>query len=281
MLFTMNTLSIKVSPWLDRALTEASARQGLRKSEWVRRAITAYLGPAGAEQASLLSAMVSADDLVGYFGGGPANLSSNPRHSDGSDTTQADLLNSAPAPPRTTPKTSPPTPPHKRFDKIETRIDDGVLRVEGIKRVARHADGLGGSFTYCTLGEAVDLEKLLSGERLPAFEALGAWLLYTATGATLPAAPAQAPPHYLGETPDRHVWMIYRPELHFLKSPDAALTLTVAKAFQAWGHAHDAQRDQPLKGHLVFAPAKYLSNQQLKDHGIDHAPLPFALYRES
>jgi adenine-specific DNA-methyltransferase len=31
----------------------------------------------------------------------------------------------------------------------------------------------------------------------------------------------------------------------------------------------------------VFAPAKYLSNQQLKAHGVDYAPLPFALYRES
>ena len=193
------------------------------------------------------------------------------------DTPQADLLSPAPA----SPQTPSPTAQRKRFDKIETRIDEGLLRVEGIKRVSQHADGLGGSFTYCTLGEAVDLEKLLSGERLPAFEALGAWLFYTATGATLPAAPAQAPPHYLGETLDRHVWMIYRPELHFLKSPEAALTLMVAKALQAWGHAHDAQRGQPLKSHLVFAPAKYLSNQQLKDHGIDHAPLPFALYRES
>ena len=183
------------------------------------------------------------------------------------ETAQADLVQPAGA-------------PRKRFDKIETRIDEGVLRVEGVKRVSERADGLGGSFTYCTLGEAVELDKLLSGQHLPAFEALGAWLFYTATGATLPSTPARAPRHYLGEARDRHVWMIYRPELHFLKSPEAALTLSVARELQTWGRDCDAQRGEAIKGHLVFAPAKYLSNQQLKDHGIDYAPLPFALYRE-
>ena len=142
------------------------------------------------------------------------------------------------------------------------------------------AEGLGGEFTYCTLGEAIDLEKMLSGESLPAAEALGAWLFHTATGGTLPAPPKGAPAWYLGEAEDRHVWLIYRPELAFLKSPEAALTLSVADGFRRWGLEHDAKRGGP-KGHLVFAPAKYLSNRQLKDHGIDYAPLPFALYREA
>jgi adenine-specific DNA-methyltransferase len=38
----------------------------------------------------------------------------------------------------------------KRFEKIETKLDDGVLLVEGVKRVSQMADGLGGEFTYCT-----------------------------------------------------------------------------------------------------------------------------------
>jgi adenine-specific DNA-methyltransferase len=169
----------------------------------------------------------------------------------------------------------------KRFDKIEVKVDDGVLRVEGVRRISDMAPGLGGSFTYCTLGDAVELEKLLSGEHLPARDALGAWLFYTATGATLPPAPKAAPPHYLGEALDKHVWLVYEPQLAFLKSPAAALTLSLAEQFQQWGREHDAARGQAPKGHLVFAPAKYLSNQQLKDHGVDYAPLPFALYREA
>ena len=167
----------------------------------------------------------------------------------------------------------------KRFDKVEVKIDDGVLRVEGVKRVSERAEGLGGEFTYCTLGEPVELDKLLSGERLPAFEALGAWLFHTATGGTLAAPPKGAPAWYLGEAQDRHVWLIYQPDLAVLKSPEAALTLTRAREFQAWGRAHDATRGE-LKRHLVLAPAKYMSNKQLGEHGIDFAPLPFALYRE-
>jgi adenine-specific DNA-methyltransferase len=172
-------------------------------------------------------------------------------------------------------------PQRKRFDKIETKIDDGVLRVEGVRRISEMAPGLGGSFTYCTLGDAVELDKLLSGEKLPTFDALGAWLFYTATGGVLPRAPKQAPAWYLGEAKDSHVWLVYKPELNFLKSPEAALTLSLAKQFQTWGKQHDATRERKPLRHLVFAPAKYLSNRQLQEHGVDYAPLPFALYREA
>lgn len=158
-------------------------------------------------------------------------------------------------------------------------------------------EGLGGEFTYCTLGEPLDIEKLLSGESLPSFDALGAWLFHTATGGTLLPAPKDAPPFYLGEAKDAHVWLIYQSDLMFLKSPEAALTLSRAKAFAEWGKLHEKSRASPYlesagsssnagvsapqsKRHLVFAPAKYMSNKQLLDFGVDYAPLPFALYRE-
>jgi adenine-specific DNA-methyltransferase len=163
----------------------------------------------------------------------------------------------------------------RRFEKIEAKLDDGVLLVEGVKRISQMVDGLGGEFTYCTLGEPLDIEKLLAGENLPGFDALGAWLFHTATGGTLPPTPKKAPPWYLGEAKDAHVWLIYEPTLSFLKSPEAALTLTKAREFAAWGKMkNDGKR------HLVFAPAKYMSNKQLAEHGVDYAPLPFALYRE-
>lgn len=168
----------------------------------------------------------------------------------------------------------------KRFHKINVEVKDGVLRVEGEKRISEMTDGLGGEFTYCTLGEPLDVEKLLSGELLPAFEALGAWLFYTATGGTLLPAPKKAPQWYLGEARDAHVWLVYAPSLPFLKSPDAALTLGRATEFAAWGQAQNGGKGDG-KRHLVFAPAKYMSNKQLLEHGVDYAPLPFALYREA
>jgi adenine-specific DNA-methyltransferase len=167
----------------------------------------------------------------------------------------------------------------KRFDKIHVELKDGVLRVEGEKRISEMADGLGGEFTYCTLGEPLNIEKLLSGESLPGFDALGAWLFHTATGGTLLAKPKGSPDWYLGEAKDAHVWLVYEPSLMFLKSPEAALTLSCAKTFAAWGHALNGGKGDG-KRHLVFAPAKYLSNKQLLEHGVDFAPLPFALYRE-
>lgn len=167
----------------------------------------------------------------------------------------------------------------KRFDKINVELKDGVLRVEGEKRISEMADGLGGEFTYCTLGEPLNIEKLLSGESLPGFDALGAWLFHTATGGTLLAKPKGSPDWYLGEAKDAHVWLVYEPSLMFLKSPEAALTLSRAKTFAAWGQARNIGKGDG-KRHLVFAPAKYLSNKQLLEHGVDFAPLPFALYRE-
>jgi adenine-specific DNA-methyltransferase len=159
-------------------------------------------------------------------------------------------------------------------DKINVELKDGVLKVEGEKHISERVEGLGGEFTYCTLGEPLDIEKLLSGEHLPSFEALGAWLFHTATGGTLLPTPKNAPQFYLGEAKDAHVWLLYEPSLNFLKSPDAALTLSRAKSFVEWGKGRG-------KRHLVFAPAKYLSNKQLLELGVDYAPLPFALYRES
>ncbi len=168
----------------------------------------------------------------------------------------------------------------RRFDKLNVKVDDGVLRVEGEKRISERVDGLGGSFTYCTLGEPLEVQKLLSGEHLPDFDALGAWLFHTATGGALPQRPKSAPAFYLGEALDKHVWLQYQPDLAFLKSPDSALTLTRAKEIAAWGRSHPNGRKES-KGHLVFAPAKYMSHKQLLEHGIEFAQLPFALYREA
>ena len=163
-----------------------------------------------------------------------------------------------------------------RFDKIEKNVRDGVLTVEGVKAIKGRAEGLGGSFTYCTLGAPVDMDKLLTGENLPDFAQLGALLFHTATNEALDPAKAIEPDarglSYLGESSAFHVWLIYRPELSFLQSREAALTLAKAKALA---------ESRPGKRHLVFAPAKFVSQKLLDAERIpvDFAPLPWALYR--
>ena len=160
------------------------------------------------------------------------------------------------------------------FDAIEKKVKDGVLVVEGVKNISERTDGLGGSFTYCTLGEAVDLNRLLEGKTLPSFEQLGSLLYHMATNeAVRPADISVKDGHgYLGESSAFHVWLIYEPDLAFLKSRDAALTMAKAQALA---------QEKPGKRHLVFAPAKFVS-QKLLDEAqvpVEFAPLPWALYR--
>ncbi len=161
-----------------------------------------------------------------------------------------------------------------QYDKVEKKVKDGVLLVEGVKQITKRMKGLGGEFTYCTLGEAVDLDRMLAGEALPSFEQLGALLFHMATSEAInPSAMSEQDGHgYLGESANFHVWLIYKPELAFLKSKDAALTLAKAQALA---------EAKPGKRHLVFAPAKFVSQKLLDEASlpVEYAPLPWALYR--
>ncbi len=165
-----------------------------------------------------------------------------------------------------------------RFDRITKTVKDGVLIVTGEKDIEECVAGLGGSFTFCTLGEPIELDHLLTGESLPSFESLGSVLFHMATNTAFDATRLQTDAlsmdghGYLGESSDLHVWLIYKPDLDFLKSRDAALTLAKAQAFA------DAV---PGRRHLVFAPARFVSQKMLNDAGlaVEFAPLPFALYR--
>lgn len=162
------------------------------------------------------------------------------------------------------------------YDKVEKKVKDGVLSVEGVKQIAEHMEGLGGEFTYCTLGAAIDLDQMLTGEALPTFDQLGALLFHMATSEAIDqsaiAVNESTGVGYLGESAQYHVWLIYKPELDFLKSREAALTMAKAQALTA---------AKPGKKQLVFAPAKFVSQKLLGEAGlqVEFAPLPWALYR--
>ena len=162
-----------------------------------------------------------------------------------------------------------------RFDRIEKTVKEGILLVEGVKTITQRTEGLGGSFTYCTLGEAVDMDNMLTGQFLPSFEAFGNWLFHTATSEARPVVDVPeeiAGCGYLGESTVFHVWLIYRPELNFLTSREAALTLSRARSLAA---------AKSGKKHLVFAPAKFVSQGILEAENlpVEYAPLPWVLYR--
>lgn len=147
-----------------------------------------------------------------------------------------------------------------------------VIRGEGQAQSTLLKSGLGGNFTFCNLGAPLDLDKILSGKSLPDYETMGAWLFHTSTGEALNTSKVRKSNWYLGESRAYYVWLIYKPDLDFLKSSKAALTLELAEII-----ANDA--DRKVKRHLVFAPAKYVPNKTLLPMGLEYAPLPFALYR--
>ncbi|MHA1564761.1 MAG: DNA methyltransferase, partial [Alphaproteobacteria bacterium] len=158
------------------------------------------------------------------------------------------------------------------FDRITKKVKDGELVVIGEKAVKDRAAGLGGTFTYCTLGDPVELDKILTGESLPAYDALGAVLFHMATSQPLETRAMDESTQYLGASKAQHLWLIYRPDLDWLKSPEAALSLSFARKIAA------AKTDKP---HLVFAPARYVSQKMLAEQNlpVEFVPLPFALYR--
>ncbi|PTX38122.1 hypothetical protein C8N44_14512 [Allosediminivita pacifica] len=113
---------------------------------------------------------------------------------------------------------------------------------------------------------------MLSGETLPSFDGIGSVLFHMATARAFDPSAMREDGFYLGATEGQHVWLIYKPDLDWLKSPEAALTLKRAKEFAA---------TDPEARHLVFAPARYVSQKMLAEQNIpvEFVPLPFALYR--
>jgi adenine-specific DNA-methyltransferase len=158
------------------------------------------------------------------------------------------------------------------YDRITKTVKDGELIVTGEKQVDERAEGLGGTFTYCTLGDPVELDNILNGADLPGYAALAGILFHMATSQPLPQAQLDETRFHVGEVNGTRVWMIYRPDLDWLKSPDAALTLTFARSIA---------QEFPKDRHLVFAPARYVSQRLLDAEGlaVEFVPLPFALYR--
>jgi len=164
-----------------------------------------------------------------------------------------------------------------KYDRIAKTVKDGALIVTGERDVAERTAGLGGSFTYCTLGAPVEMDAILSGGALPAPDAMAGLLWHTATAQPFDATAMTPAPDIgegaarLGSFAGRTYWLFYRDDLDWLKSGEAALSLSKARAVAATAEGN----------HLVFAPAKFVSRELLAREriNVDYAPLPFALYR--
>ena len=135
--------------------------------------------------------------------------------------------------------------------------------------------GLGDSFTYCTLGPAMDIEGMLSGEALPAFSSLAAYLLHTASGiaAGERALDAQDDDGLFYSDDTTSYYLLYEPDVEYLRSDAAILNEVRAKRISA------ACRAAGRKA-IVFAAGKYLGQRELTDWGITFVQLPYQMHKK-
>ena len=157
------------------------------------------------------------------------------------------------------------------YDRVVKEIKDGVLTVTGERKVSEKATGLGGSFTFCTLGEPIQIESLLTGEGLPRYEALARYVFYTATGQSQDSLGKRAEDGFVGETELFRIHLFYQPELDWLRSNEAALNAERVVAV--------AKGNTGGKRAIVFAVAKFMSQRELTAQRIEFCQLPYAVHR--
>lgn len=155
-------------------------------------------------------------------------------------------------------------------DYADSITAERVRRViKGVKKARNKVlkQGTVGSFSYFELGDAIEMESLLRGERLPGFKEFARYLFYTATGEEFDANAVDETSGLIGESRTYQVYLFYKPNLHWLKTH--SLTLESLKALPKF----------KTKKRLVFAPAKYVDDHVLAEFKVDFCQLPYEIYR--
>ena len=170
----------------------------------------------------------------------------------------------------------------RKFILVECEDYADGITAERVRRVitgmpvAKDDDlktGLGGSFTYCTLGHDINPDTMLTGENLPDYDTLARHLVYTATGQapdTIRTTRTRGKDGWFHETDDRLFYLIYEPTLYFLRSPDSALDGARAERI-----ARQAKSKQ--KPAVVFATHKFMGQKELTGMDITFCQLPYSV----
>ena len=167
---------------------------------------------------------------------------------------------------------------NRKFILVECEDYADKITAERVRRVIKGVStakdpalkaGLGGRFTYCTLGEEINAEKMLTGENLPDYETLARHLVWLNTGDS-PKTISKRKDGLFYETNSRLYHLIYKPDLEFLRSADSALDGDRADRIAK----KVTEKGKPA---VVFAAAKYVGQKELTKMNITFAALPFAV----
>ncbi|MYB94185.1 site-specific DNA-methyltransferase [Candidatus Poribacteria bacterium] len=171
---------------------------------------------------------------------------------------------------------------NRKFILIECEDYADTITTERVRRVINGVpdardealrEGLGGSFTYCTLGEPIEVEAMLTGEALPSYAALAANLLYTTSGVSVGAdtLEAQSDDGLFHSDDENDYYLLYKPDLEYLRGNAAILNLERAERIR------NASRGNDRKA-IVYAAGNYIGQRELTQMGIIFCQLPDALH---
>ena len=169
---------------------------------------------------------------------------------------------------------------NRKFILVECEKYADKITAERVRRVIKGVpkskddnlkNGLGGSFTYCTLGDEISVEKMLTGKNLPDYDTLARHVFYTATGQSPTKIRKQrGKDGFFYETNDRLFYLIYEPNLAFLRSTDSALNSDRTKRIAN-------QTRTKKKTAVVFATHKFMGQKELTAMGIVFCGLPYGM----
>ena len=174
---------------------------------------------------------------------------------------------------------------NRKFILVECEDYADTITAERVRRVIKGVpgardktlkEGQWGSFTYCTLGEPVDIEGMLKGDSLPSFQSLASLLIHTASGISAGDTDLTPKNEYglFYSTDTTAYYMLYKPDKEWLASNQAVLNEDKAK------RVSEMCKEQGKKA-LFFAPAKYIGQRELTTMGITFCQLPYELHRVS
>ena len=125
--------------------------------------------------------------------------------------------------------------------------------------------GLGGTFSYFVLGDALSRRSLMQGKKLPSWQKLASYVFFTATGEPFDPAKTNQERWLAGKGSRLDVYLIYSERVEELQ--DLAFNKSLADKL--------AHGKRPK---VVFSPAKYVDADYLRHIGIAWQQLPFEIY---
>ena len=169
----------------------------------------------------------------------------------------------------------------RKFILVECEDYANKVTAERVRRVIKGVPtskdenlkkGLGGTFTYYELGDSIDYEKIIQGKKLPPYDDLARVLFSQATGQCLTGSKIKNKNWLVGETEQYKVYVVYEPDIDFLCSGEAMLTLDFI------GRINKQLKDNQEA--IVFASGRHVDIEDLRNGKIKFCYLPHEIHKQ-